>query len=176
MYEAERICFVSDGAAAIRWIRERAFPTAIELLDWYHLVEALRRAIGDERTDRLDLALTVAEPGDAERLAELLAGWAYEQAGLDLERSDKLAAVRGYVLNNRRAIENYAIVPLASSGPMEKAVDIVVARRFKARGMSWFRRGVSALVRLRLLRLNGTWARYWSTRFVTMLRPWPSPA
>ena len=78
--------------------------------------------------------------------------------------------------NNRRAIENYAIVPLASSGPMEKAVDIVVARRFKARGMSWFRRGVSALVRLRLLRLNGTWQRYWSGRFAAALRPWPSPA
>jgi hypothetical protein len=46
VYEADRICFVSDGAAAIRWIRERAFPTAIELLDWYHLVEALRSAIG----------------------------------------------------------------------------------------------------------------------------------
>jgi hypothetical protein len=30
-----------------------------------------------------------------------------------------------------------------------------VARRFKAGGMSWFRRGVSALVRLRLLR-DGT--------------------
>lgn len=53
VYEADRICFVSDGAAAIRWIRERAFPTAIELLDWYHLVEALRSAIGPERTDRL---------------------------------------------------------------------------------------------------------------------------
>ena len=78
--------------------------------------------------------------------------------------------------NNRRAIENYAIVPLASSGPMEKAVDIVIARRFKARGMSWFRRGVSALVRLRLLRLNGTWDRYWSERFAALLRPWPSPA
>jgi len=175
VYEAERICFVSDGATAIRWIRERAFPTAIELLDWYHLAEALRRAIGDERTDRLDLALAVAEPGDAERLAELLAGWAYEEAGSDLERANKLAAVWGYVINNRRAIENYAIVPLASSGPMEKAVDIVVARRFKARGMSWFRRGVSALVRLRLLRLNGTWHRYWSERFITLLRPWPSP-
>lgn len=146
------------------------------MLDWYHLVEALRRAIGDARTDRLETALAVAAPGDAERLAEILAGWAYEEAGSDLERSDKLAAVRGYVLNNRRAIENYAIVPLASSGPMEKAVDIVVARRFKARGMSWFRRGVSALVRLRLLRLNGTWAHYWSERFATLLRPWPSPA
>ena len=40
--EADRICFVSDGATAIRWIRERAFPSPIELLDWYHLVEALR--------------------------------------------------------------------------------------------------------------------------------------
>ena len=176
VYEADRILFVSDGATAIRWIRERAFPTAIELLDWYHLVEALRRAIGDERSDRLDLALAVAGPGDAERLAELLAGWAFDEAGLDLARADKLAAVRGYVLANRRAIENYAIVPLASSGPMEKAVDIVVARRFKARGMSWFRRGVSSLVRLRLLRLNGTWPRYWADRFAALLRPWPSAA
>ncbi|NJD28478.1 MAG: hypothetical protein FIA92_09285, partial [Chloroflexi bacterium] len=151
VYEAERICFVSDGAAAIRWIRERAFPTAIELLDWYHLVEQLRSAIGPERADRLEIALAVAAPGDAEHLLELLAGWAYEEAGQDLDRSTRLAAVYGYVTNNRRAIENYRIVPLASSGPMEKAVDIVVARRFKARGMSWFRKGVSAVVRLRLL-------------------------
>ena len=176
MFDAERILFVSDGAAAIRWIRERSFPTAIELLDWYHLVEALRRAIGDERTDRLDLALAVAGPGDAEGLLELLAAWACEEAGGDLVRADKLTAVHGYVSNNRRAIANYAIVPLASSGPMEKGVDLVVARRFKARGMSWFRRGASPLLHLRLLRLNGTWARYWAGRFAALLRPWPSPA
>ncbi len=176
VYEADRILFVSDGAPAIRWIRERAFPEAIELLDWYHLVEALRTAIGAGRPDRLAIALASAEPGDAERLCELLAGWAYEEAGSDPDRSDKLISVAGYVTANRRAIENYAIVPLASSGPMEKAVDIVIARRFKARGMSWFRRGVSALVRLRLLRLNGSWTRYWSERFAAALRPWPSPA
>jgi hypothetical protein len=176
VYEADRICFVSDGAPAIRWIRQRAFPTAIELLDWYHLSEQLRAAIGQDRPDRLETALAVAEPGDAGRLMELLAGWAYEEAGLDPDRSNKLAAVHGYVVANRRAIENYAIVPLASSGPMEKAVDLVIARRFKARGMSWFRRGVSALVRLRLLRLNGTWTSYWSERFAAVLRPWPSTA
>jgi len=176
VFDAERIFFVSDGAAAIRWIRERSFPTAIELLDWYHLVEALRRAIGDDRPDRLEAALAIAAPGDAEGLLELLAGWAYEEAGADLARADKLAAVHGYVAANRRAIEHYAIVPLASSGPMEKGVDLVVARRFKARGMSWFRRGASPLLHLRLLRLNGTWARYWAGRFAALLRPWPSSA
>ncbi len=176
VFDAQRILFVSDGAAAIRWIRERSFPTAIELLDWYHLAEALRRAIGDERPDRLEAALAVAAPGDAEALLELLGGWAHEEAGADLARADKLAAVHGYVAANRRAIENYAIVPLASCGPMEKGVDLVLARRFKTRGMSWFRRGASPLLHLRLLRLNGTWDRYWTGRFAALLRPSPSPA
>lgn len=176
VYDAERIFFVSDGAAAIRWIRERSFPTAIELLDWYHLVEALRRAIGDERPDRVEIALAVAMPGDAEGLLELLASWAFEEAGADLVRSDRLASVWGYVAANRRAIANYAIVPLASSGPMEKGVDLTICRRFKLRGMSWFRQGVSHLLRLRILRLNGTWARYWAERLTAALRPWPCPA
>lgn len=82
----------------------------------------------------------------------------------------------GYVAANQRAIEHHAIVPLASSGPMEKGVDLVVARRFRARGMSWFRRGASPLLQLRLLRLNGTCARYWSERLAGLLRPWPSAA
>ena len=43
----------------------------------------------------------------------------------------------------------------------EKAVDIAICRRFKLRGMSWYRRGVTHLLRLRLLRLNETWQRYW---------------
>ena len=103
-------------------------------------------------------------------------GKIHEDAATFVDRATRLTAVHGYVTNNWRGIENYAIVPLASSGPMEKAVDIVVARRFKARGMSWFRRGVSALVRLRLLRLNDTWTRSWSGRFAAALRPWPAAA
>lgn len=174
VFEADRRLFVSDGADSIRWLREHYFPDALELLDWYHLVDRLRWAIGPERLDRLATALRAAGPGDADRLAELLAGWAFEEGGLDLTRSDKLTAAHGYVTANRSAIEHYRLVPLASSGPMEKAVDIVVARRFKLRGMSWFRRGVTHLLRLRLLRLNGTWARYWSERFSAALRPWPS--
>jgi hypothetical protein len=70
--------------------------------------------------------------------------------------------VIGYVGNDARAIANYRIVPLASSGPMEKGVDIIICRRFKTRGMSRFRQGVSRLLHLKLLRLNGSWDRYWA--------------
>ena len=82
----------------------------------------------------------------------------------------------GYVEANRRGIANYRIVPLASSGPMEKAVDITVCRRFKSRGMSWFRQGVGHLLHLRLLRLNGGWERHWADRLASGSRPWPVAA
>jgi hypothetical protein len=59
---------------------------------------------------------------------------------------------------------------------MEKGVDLVVARRFKLRGISWFRRGVGHLLRPRLLCLNGTSERYWSERLSEALRPWPVAA
>ena len=59
---------------------------------------------------------------------------------------------------------------------MEKGVDITICRRFKTRGMSWFRRGVSHLLHLKLLRLNGTWDRYWAGRLGAAMRPWPVQA
>ncbi len=176
VFDAERVFFVSDGAAALRWIRERSFPDAIELLDWYHLVDALRGAIGPARPDRLERALALARPGDATGLLEQLEAWAQEDAPRDAERAARLQGVGLYVAHNRRAIEHYAIVPLASSGPMEKGVDLVVARRFKRRGMSWLRAGAGALLQLRLLRLNGTWMAYWAERLRAAQLPWPVAA
>ena len=59
---------------------------------------------------------------------------------------------------------------------MEKGVDISICRRFKTRGMSWFRRGVSHLLHLKLLRLNGTWDRYWAGGSPRRGVPGPSAA
>jgi hypothetical protein len=176
VYEAERILFVSDGAAAIRWIRERSFPDAVELLDWYHLVEQLRFGVGRVHEEVLSTALGAAGPGDVDALLAVLRAHARSLEPDDPEQALRCRAVIGYVENNRRGIANYRIVPLASSGPMEKGVDITICRRFKTRGMSWFRRGVSHLLHLKLLRLNGTWDRYWAQRLSAALRPWPVPA
>jgi hypothetical protein len=176
VYEARRVLFVSDGALPIRWIRERAFPDAIELLDWYHLVEALRRGIGLAHGAVLERAIGAALPGDVEALLAILAAHAGALELDDPEQALRCRGLIGYVEGNRRGIANYRIIPLASSGPMEKGVDITICRRFKSRGMSWFRKGISHLLHLRLLRLNGTWDRYWAERMGAALRPWPSAA
>lgn len=176
VYEADRVLFVSDGAAAIHWIRERAFPDAIELLDWYHLIEQLRFGVGRAHEEVLSTAVGAAVPGDVEALLAILRSHARALDADDPEQALRCRAVMGYVTANRRGIANYRIVPLASSGPMEKAVDIVICRRFKSRGMSWFRRGVSHLLHLRLLRLNRRWDRHWAERFAVSLRPWPIAA
>jgi hypothetical protein len=176
VYEARRILFVSDGAAAIRWIRERSFPTAIELLDWYHLTEQLRFGVGRAHEEVLSTAIGAAMPGDVAALLAILRSHARALEPDDPEQAGRCRGVIGYVENNARAIANYRIVPLASSGAMEKGVDITVCRRFKTRGMSWFRRGVSHLLHLKLMRLNGTWDRYWAERFATSRQPWPVAA
>ncbi|MGQ9778068.1 MAG: hypothetical protein ACUVQ9_12780, partial [Thermodesulfobacteriota bacterium] len=50
------------------------------------------------------------------------------------------------------------------SGPVEKTADINVARRFKKRGISWYRRNANPLLKLRLLKLNGESDSYWKER------------
>jgi hypothetical protein len=176
VFEAERICFVSDGAASIRWLRRHYFPTAIELLDWFHLAEQLRFGVGVAHAERLAQAEALGRAGQPDALRDLLLAHATDVEPTDPDLARRARSVAEYVTNNALGITNYRIVPLPSSGPMEKAVDITVCRRFKLRGMSWFRSGVTHLLRLRLLRLNGTWHRYWRERFAAALRPWPSAA
>ena len=44
---------------------------------------------------------------------------------------------------------------------MEKANDLIVARRQKGQGMRWQETTSDALAALRTLMLNGGWDRYW---------------
>jgi len=110
-------------------------------LDWYHLSEQLRFEVGRAHEAVLSTALRVAMPGDVEALLAILRSHARPLEPDDPEQALRCRGVIGYVTNNRRAIANYRIVPLASSGPMEKGVDITICRRFKTR--SFLGRGVS---------------------------------
>ena len=80
------------------------------------------------------------------------------------EKREKIVDAIRYVKNNFDWITNIPILGGYGSGPVEKTVDITVARRFKKRGMSWYKGGANPLLRLRLLKLNGEWEAYWQQR------------
>ena len=80
------------------------------------------------------------------------------------DKREKLALAIKYIHSNLDWIANIPKVDCAGSGSVEKTVDITVARRFKKRGMSWYKGGANPLIKLRLLKLNGEWDEYWQER------------
>jgi hypothetical protein len=77
-----------------------------------------------------------------------------------------LQARAGWMPNyQQRRIEGQYV----GSGHVEKANDLIVARRQKGRGMQWSLETSDALAALRTLMLNGGWERYWQQRQVLPL-------
>ena len=173
VFHARQVFLVADGAEWIKNFGERYLPHAVYLLDWYHLVDNLRYGLGHQHP-RLRRALELARAGRAFDLIQLL-----ERAARRLDDPDQIPRCHKlleYVRGNRVGIKNYRLVPLASSGPMEKAIDILASRRLKSRGMSWRRPGAHHMVRLRLLRLNNRWDEYWNRRRAAQRQEWPVAA
>lgn len=83
----------------------------------------------------------------------------------EAEQGEKIVEAMSYVKNNLDWIPNIAKVQGYGTGPVEKTVDIAVARRFKRRGMSWYRGGANPLLKLRLLKLNGERDTYWNEQY-----------
>jgi hypothetical protein len=157
---AGKVYFISDGAKWIKNLKEDYFPQAVGVLDIWHLEREIRKAVGAEKEELVAELKSLALEGKAEEIAETL----MKVAPKDLETSEKIIRVIGYVLNNAEWIQNIPKVKGYGSGPVEKTVDIAVSRRFKTRGMSWYRDGVNPLLLLRLLKLNGEWNEYWNYR------------
>jgi hypothetical protein len=161
MLSAGRTVVIGDGAGWIRRIARDVFPNAVYVLDLYHLKHRVRSVFPEEweapvREDAISACLA----GDPRRALDIL-----RRARPAPERADAHAALLVYVRNNSVGIANYTRTDLFGSGCVEKAVDVMVSRRFKLRGMSWLKPGAQGMVKLRTLRYNGTWDDHWGSRF-----------
>jgi len=163
VFGAESVIFVADGMPWIKKLQKEMFVQAIYLLDPWHLKKNINLAYGKEMAEIAETLSELAYYGEATALLENIK--------LDLsrcrdpDRSSKLKDLYIYIRSNREGIENYKRVGILGSGVVEKTVDILVARRFKLRGMSWYDKNAAKLLRLRLLKLNGEWDSYWEKRF-----------
>jgi hypothetical protein len=171
------LLLIADGA---RWIRSfftdslAMIADKLMILDWHHLQQKclelssricrgkaakahfLRRLYqrlwrGDVRSAMVVLEAERRVTKNEAKLNELMA---YLQA--------RTAWIANY---RQRRIEQRYI----GSAHVEKANDLIVARRQKNRGMQWSEATSDALAALRTLMLNGGWDRYWQQREILPL-------
>ena len=88
----------------------------------------------------------------------------------EARNEDKLDELIAYLQAGAPWIPNYRQRRIERkyirSGHVEKANDLIVARRQKNRGIHWSTATSDALAALRTLMLNGGWDRYWQQREV----------
>jgi hypothetical protein len=163
VFSADSVIFVADGMPWIKKLQKEMFPKAIYLLDPWHLKKNISLAYGKQNAQIAETLAELAYYGEAITLLENIK--------LDIarcrdpDRQVKLKDLYIYIRSNKEGIENYKKVGIMGSGVVEKTVDILVARRFKLRSMSWYNKNAAKLLRLRLLKLNGEWESYWEKRF-----------
>jgi len=171
------LLLIADGA---RWIRSFFTDTLATvagktmLLDWQHLKQKCydlssricRSKMAKARClRRLYRRLWRGDVSGALAVLEAERGETKNEAKLD-ELIGYLQARAPWISNYRqRRIERQYI----GSAHVEKANDLIVARRQKNRGMQWSEATSNALAALRTLMLNGGWERYWQQREVLPL-------
>lgn len=161
MGSAGRVLAIGDGAGWIRRMIRDFLPGSIYLLDLFHLKRRLREVLADEDDALLLAQITAAcVAGDPAGALGLLK--AYRPPNAEREKLHRKLIY--YVRSNAAGIANYARSDLFGSGAVEKAVDLIVSRRFKCRGMSWLKPGAAGMLKLRLLRFNGEWDAHWASR------------
>lgn len=168
------ILLLVDGA---RWLRnwflalQALRPTSTLLLDWWHLRKKcadLSSMICHGRQAKAALLrplLRTLWQGDVDGAIRLLED--YRPAARNGKQLDALIQYleerRPYILNYRHRRRERQYI---GSGHVEKANDLIVARRQKGAGMHWSLATSDALAALRTLMLNDGWDRYWQQQQV----------
>jgi hypothetical protein len=173
-YQNARLrAFVADGAHWLWKLADDYFPSAVQILDWYHLAEHVHRAAGAVFGEGSAGAQAWAEARKAE-LWQGEAGAALRAVERELarvrspSRRAALGELRTYLENNRGRVDypRYRALGLpCGSGQVEAQCKALVGARCKLAGMrNWTYAGAEAVLRLRAAVQDGSYAQLWERR------------
>jgi hypothetical protein len=172
--KARRVVVMGDGAPWIWNLADERFPGSVEIVDFYHAIEHLwavgEALFGDRehsaatqgwvrhqrrqlRRGRVDLVIAALERGQAR------AG-----PGLSGERAKTIRRNLEYFRTNqhRMRYDQYRRWKLPiGTGAVEGSCKFVVQSRFKRAGARWSADGLSQMLALKIVRLNGQWETLW---------------
>jgi len=179
-HDCEEVILLGDGARWIRALHTQAFRRARYILDWYHLKEKVSQAFRLTFPENSDLRRPLRKQiidglwtGEKEQALDLLEEIREELLGEGLQalvqQREGLQVLIAYIRNNWAGIVAYRQMHkqgyLVASSLVEKAADVVVAKRQKKRqGMHWSHLGAEGVSGLRTLWLNEDWDPYWKQR------------
>jgi Uncharacterised protein family (UPF0236) len=166
--EASQQVVLGDGAEWIKTQAQEHFPDAVKILDWPHLWRKMRDAIRS-----LQPGKRAARRAWRKEQYEILLPLLWEgQRLLALAHLHRLRPSQGevpaafesalqYLETQHDWIGNYRSwteqgYPVGS-GLVERAVAVVINTRMKKRGMRWKRANATAVVALRVQRINSAW-------------------
>lgn len=155
---AHQLVYLADGALENWNLASALSPNAIQILDWYHAIEALMRCgkalLGEQDAEGLGRwEVTCRHLLSSGRIDELINQL---MSCLELTTTEEqLRALNdtvGYVRNNqsRMRYDRYlAAGLLIGSGPVESAHRHVIQVRMKRAGQRWSERGARQMARMR---------------------------
>lgn len=163
MGSAGKTIVIGDGAGWIRRTARDWFPGAVYVLDLYHLKHRIGEVLGrDSCPDLHEAVIDECVAGHPHAATALLRSF---DPGPDERARELHSRLIRYITVNAKGIENYTRTDLFGSGSVEKAVDVLVSRRLKCRGMSWLKPGALSILKLKMLRFNDEWDAHWESRF-----------
>ncbi len=167
---AWEVVVLGDGAVWIWNLAERFFGGAIQILDWYHVMEHLWSC---------GAALYGQSTAQSTRWVKQMETMLWDFGGATLlkrlrqfqrrrrEPCEALEDLIGYVESNVTRMDyptHRAAGRKIGSGPIESACKQLVTARLKQAGMRWTVAGAEQTLALRCCWLNGHWDDFWQSK------------
>lgn len=167
---AETVSVLGDGAVWIWNIAGDKFPTAVQIVDYFHATQHLSdlaKVIYPKQKVIRDLWLETQRVqlwnSDAEMVIESMRRMDPE----DEDAKELLRKTIQYFETNAHRMrygEFRQMGLFVGSGVIEAGCKTIVGQRLKQSGMRWTVRGANAIIALRCCQLSGQWEDYWENR------------
>lgn len=160
------IVAITDGAKNIRKRLLAIFTgVVILILDWYHLRKKVREMMSMIACNKEEKTLSIREVLRLLWRGKVTESLEYLNTQVNSKNQKRLQDLIGYLEKHQHEIIDYGTRQKAGktigSGRGEKAVDQVIGKRQKKKGMSWSNRGSKALGILKVAELNQKWEELW---------------
>ena len=163
--EQVRLCVVADGA---KWIWKQVkglFPSAVEILDYYHCSEHLHKVASLQYEDHPEKEREWIEATLARLFCAEVRGviWGLQRMKTkDAEAAKEIRKLIGYLTNNQDRVD-YGFArkggyPIGSGG-IESAHKFISHVRLKRSGAWWYVEKANGMLALRCAKYNGTFDR-----------------